>query len=86
MVLANFLADAWAEDGPFRQVPPNAVFVDQTANAASIVEIYSMELTDAGLIIRFGLLDGDAPGGGSLVAVVIDDYRDLCVKNPLVCE
>jgi hypothetical protein len=72
MVTETFLAQAWGTDGPFRQVPPNAVLVSQTTAAVAIVEIFSMTQTDSGIAIQFDLIDGETPTPGDQIAVIID--------------
>jgi hypothetical protein len=81
MVLETFLADAWGEDGPFAQIPPNATLVDEDANTIALVDLFSMTQSDSGLVMRYSLIDGDAPALGGTVAVIIDAVVILDLQN-----
>jgi hypothetical protein len=81
IVLQTYVDTAWTGDAAMRQVPPNAVLVDETGAEIAIIEIYELGYDGTDLRMTFAILDGDAPPTGALVALTIDEVDEQITDN-----
>jgi hypothetical protein len=74
VVLQTYATQMWSADGPFQQIPANAVLVDETGAEIAIIVIYSLSYDGTTIAMTFGVLTGTAPPVGALIALTIDAF------------